>query len=175
MSELSLSSTDYQDLAKELGTIQELDDMIKEKQAYLNLLVQQRLAIEKGLDPFFAERQQKVVEDEEDEASSTPSFLLTMQQGPILKEKNQQGFSGSSSSQDPLQTSTSLPKNSTSDSHKPLRDFKFPVKKDFEKSDFVNRNKALGPGAKYFSTLTPREQDRVEAILAIKEEDEETI
>ncbi|KAI9216854.1 hypothetical protein BC828DRAFT_392591 [Blastocladiella britannica] len=48
----------------------------------------------------------------------------------------------------------------------------FRTQRDFSSDDFVARNKAMGAEARYYSALTPREQDRVELILADEETNE---
>ncbi|ORZ32678.1 hypothetical protein BCR44DRAFT_1439691 [Catenaria anguillulae PL171] len=54
---------------------------------------------------------------------------------------------------------------------KPSLEHLFRVQKLFDSNDFISRNKALGPEARYFSALTPQEQDRVNSILATSDDE----
>ncbi|KNE72422.1 hypothetical protein AMAG_20513 [Allomyces macrogynus ATCC 38327] len=151
-------------LHRALGEIAELDKVLADKQAYLKALVHERRALERG----GSSARLPLDEDDKEEGDGKRLTLVPAGEegeGAFLTQVGGANVQENLSSRASIAgDSTVTPKSGSGKKAKSLEHL-FNVKHDFDKNDFISRNKAMGAKARYYSALTPLEQDRVDRIL----------
>ncbi|KNE72214.1 hypothetical protein AMAG_16697 [Allomyces macrogynus ATCC 38327] len=164
LSDADAKSMSSEALHRALGEIAELDKVLADKQAYLKALVHERRALERG-----GSSARLPLDEDDQEGEEGGKGRLTLvpgeDEGAFLTQAGGTNVQENMSSRASVAgVATATPKSGTGKKAKSLEHL-FNVKQDFDKNDFISRNKAMGAEARYYSALTPLEQDRVDRIL----------
>ncbi|KAJ3351027.1 hypothetical protein GGF32_004487 [Allomyces javanicus] len=161
LSDADAKSMSAEALHRALGEIAELDQVLADKQAYLKALVHERRALERGA----SSARLPLEEDEEEQGKRLTLVPAGEDEGAFLTQAGGTNVQENMSSRASVAgDSIATPKSGSGKKAKSLEHL-FNVKQDFDKNDFISRNKAMGAEARYYSALTPLEQDRVDRIL----------